>query len=205
MKNIAILLALALISACKKGQAEFTVKGFVFDATYSKLLPNAKIDVTKRAAGSNEKIHVTTIYSDSEGNYSFDVSRERFVNLELTVVKEGYFSVDKIINFSDLTLNTDNYANFSVTGKSWVKIHLVHTDSPATKLDIVKTKGKSACQECCPDGYQQLQGIVDTVFYCANDANTVYEFTYFKQFSSFSGTKSVQTPFMDTVEIFLEY
>lgn len=204
--RFAALIVLSLVFfSCKKGQADFQVSGFVLDKTHTQVLSGAQVDVYKKTAGSEEQIHVTTMQTDEEGKFEFDLKRDQFISLTIRISKDGYFSEEKIINFKDLTLKETNYINFTTTGKSWVKIHLVHTESQDTRIDIVRTQGKSACAECCPDGYQQFIGIMDTVFYCVNDANTLYEITYFKQFSSFSGTKSVITPYMDTTEILLSY
>lgn len=196
---------LILLISCKKGTAEFTVTGSISDLTFNQPLKNASIKVVKTAADSGVESHITTVYTDSEGNYSFTIPRDRFISFNITVEKEGYFPVDKTVNFNELTLKGENVINLSTTGKSWVKIHLIHTASSDTKMDIIRTKGKSACSECCPNGYQQFTGITDTVFYCINDANTEYEFTYLQQQSTVSGAKSAITPFMDTVELLLQY
>lgn len=206
MKNtIIILILIAVISACKKGSAEFIITGVVTDMTFNQPLSNVTVKVSKTAVNSGEGVHFTTVTTDSEGKYSLSVSRDRFISLQLLVEKEGYFTITETVLFSDLSVKSDNHLNLSTTGKSWARIILKHNESPDTKLDIVRTKGKSACAECCPDGYQQFVGITDTSFYCINDANTLYEITYFKQLSSFNGTKSEVTPFMDTVEILLNY
>ncbi|MBC9810935.1 hypothetical protein H9Y05_00460 [Crocinitomicaceae bacterium CZZ-1] len=200
-----ILLAAMAFSSCKKGQADFHISGFALDESNMQVLAGAQIDVYKKNAGSEEQVHVKTLQTDAEGKFELDLKRDQFVSLIMRVSKDGYFTEEKTVNFKDLTLKQTNFINFTTTGKSWVKIHLVHTESADTRIDIIKTQGKSACTECCPDGYQQFIGILDTVFYCVNDANTVYEITYFKQFSSFSGTKSVITPHMDTTELLLNY
>lgn len=196
---------LILVSACKKGATKFIVTGSISDLTFNQPLKNASIKVLKTAADSGEQSHVTTVNTDSEGNYSFTISRDRFVSLDMIIEKEGYFSIEKKVNFNELTVKENNIINLNTTGKSWAKIHLIHTANPNTKMDIIRTKGKSGCSECCPNGYQQFTGILDTVFYCINDANTEYEFTYLQQQSTVSGTKSAFTPFMDTVELLLHY
>lgn len=206
MKFFSLFISLfILLNACKKGAAEFTVTGNIHDGTFNQPLKNASIKVMKKSADSGEGSLLTTVYTDSEGNYSFKIPRDRFVSFNMIMEKEGYFQVDKTVYFSNLTLKEDNVFNLSTSGKSWVKIRLMHTVSSDTKMDIIRTKGKSACFECCPDGYQQFKGIVDTVFYCINDANTVYEFMYIQQQSTVSGTKNTVTPFMDTVELLLQY
>ncbi len=206
MKRFAFFIVLiTLVSACKKGQTDFVISGVVSDLTFGKPLDNATITITKKSAGNEELIHVATLTTDAEGRYKADLKRDKFISVNIQVAKDGYFTVDKIVSFSDLSVKTDNLVMLSTTGKSWARIVLKHNESPTTKLDLVRTKGKSDCVECCPGGYQQFVGIIDTVFYCVNDANTTYEVTYLKQGTSFNGTKSVVTPYMDTVDIILEY
>lgn len=202
---IFLILVIALVSACKKGQADFVISGVVSDLTFGKPLENATVTITKKSAGKEELIHVATLMTDSEGKYTVDLKRDRFVSVDIEVEKEGYFTVNETVAFSDLSVKTDNLVMLSTTGKSWARIVLKHNESTTTKLDLLRTKGKSGCAECCPAGYQQFVGIIDTVFYCVNDANTTYEITYFKQGTSLSGTKSAVTSYMDTVDIILEY
>jgi hypothetical protein len=196
---------LVLLSSCKKGATEFTITGVVSDLTFNQPLKNASIKVLKTSADSGDQSYVTTINTDSEGNYSFTIPRDRFVSFDMIIEKDGYFSIEQKVNFNQLTVKEKNIINLNTTGKSWVKIHLIHTANSNTKMDIIRTKGKSSCLECCPNGYQQFKGIIDTVFYCTNDANTEYEFTYLQQQSTISGTKNAITPFMDTVELLLQY
>jgi hypothetical protein len=205
MKYIAFFVLAFVFLSCKKGQADFVIAGNAYDHSFSTGLANAKVDVYKKTAGSEQDVHVTSVYTDSEGNFKVEVKRDQFLSLTFYLSKDGYYNEQKTVNFSDLTLKEENTLNLDGYGKSWVKIHLVHTQSATTKMDILKSKGKSACDACCPEGYQQFVGIMDSVFYCANNANSVYEITYFKQFSSFSGKKEVYTTHMDTVELLLSY
>lgn len=202
--KLLLLLGLVVLSfGCKKGQANITVEGNVYDATFSKALANAQIVVTTTSKGESK--HILTTQTDSEGNYTFDVKRERFETLNISISKENYFGIQSSILFDDLSVKNKNVHNFSSTGKSWAKIHLKHTGDNTTKLDIVKSIGKSGCEECCSSDYQQFVGNLDTSYYCVNDANTNFEVTYFKQYSSTNGKKNAITPFMDTVEILIEY
>lgn len=205
MRIIYLVSVFILLFSCKKGQSEFVIKGGVFDDTFSQPLSGVSVEVIKVAADSGDEELVTTVYTDESGAYSFKVQRDRFVSLKFNVKKEAYFIVEKTVGFDELTLKEDNEVNFNTTGKSWAKIHLIHDLNDGAKLSVVRTEGKSGCSECCPDGYQQFEGVVDTIFYCVNDANRVYEITYFKLNSSFSGAKNVVTPFKDTSEILLEY
>lgn len=196
------LLAIALF-ACKKGKSEFVIEGTVTDKTFSQPLANAEIVVTKTVNG--EKVYYTSMNTDSEGKYSIKVKRDRFDEIEIRVNKADYFEVSQTVLFDNLSVKNKNEYNLDVTGKSWAKIHLVHSGDNTAKLNVSKSIGKSNCEECCPGNFPQFVGNIDTSFYCINDANTTFEITYIKLYSSFSGKKSVVTPFKDTIELYLAY
>lgn len=199
------VLLMLLIPSCKKGQADFKISGTITDQTFLQPLEGATVTITKKNADNGEEKYVTSLTSDHSGMYSFDVARDRFVSLNIRIEKDGYFTIDKTVFFSDLSVKNENLIHFDVTGKSWVRIILKHNGSATTKMDVVRTKGKSGCAECCPGGYQQFVGITDTTFYCVNDAGTDYEITYVQHESTVAGSKKVTTPFMDTVDLLLAY
>lgn len=205
MKKFIVIFSLLVLAlqACKKGNSEFVIEGIVTDQTFSQPLENAQIVLSKITNG--EKVYFSSTHTDAQGKYSIKVKRDRFETLEISVNKTNYFEVSQSVVFDNLSVKNKNEFNLDVTGKSWAKVHLVHSGDNTAKLDVVKSIGKSYCEECCPEGYHQFVGNIDTTYYCINDANTLYEITYFKQFSSFNGKKSVVTPFMDTIELYLSY
>lgn len=198
-------LALFLFSACKKGQADFIVSGTIMDESSQQPLAQAMITVVKISVENGGEEPVTTVMTDGQGRYSFTVKRDRFLALQLNVTKSAYFSIDKKIDFSQLTTKEENTVDLSTFGKSWVKIHLKHTESADTKLNLFRTEGKSDCAECCPSGTQQFVGIIDTTFYCINNANRPYKVTYYKVGASTTDEKSVTTIFNDTVTMNIVY
>ena|SRR5690606_6592779 len=191
--------------SCKKRVTDFMLVGKLQDKTYNKGLANARIDIFQTSVGSAQTKLIETIYTDTEGNYEVKIPRTQFVSLKLSIHKDGYFEDERTVNFSELSVKNENRFDFDVYGLSWVKIRLYHQDSQDTKFDIVKSIGKKNCQACCPDTYQQFVGKVDTFLICPNNANSLYEVTYFKLYTSFSGTKSVVTSHMDTSLIELNY
>ncbi len=198
-----IITILTVLTACKKGQADITITGTLLEATTLQPISGATIELVKVYA--TEETSVATITTDSEGKYSFTTQRDRFQSIKVSASKHGYFSETNSIIFNDITVKEDNVLNMKTTGKSWVRIRLVHTDSPDTKLDVLRTQGKSGCADCCPDGYRHFEGNIDTTYYCINDAGTMYQITYFGQNPIFSGTREATTVFMDTVDILLQY
>jgi hypothetical protein len=202
-----LALLVVAFSACKKGVADFTLKGVITDATFNKNLEGASLSFYKVPVGSVQPILVTTLTTGSDGAYSLFFPRESIEKYILRITKDGYFEQEKTIYFSELTTDGENTRNYSTTAKSWVKLRFVHTinPQPTNQLQITIQQGKENCTECCAHGKRDFYGIVDTTIYCINDANTTYSYLYFLLGTSTSGTKSITTPPFDTTEILLEY
>lgn len=203
-KFFLFILSIGLIVSCKKGQTNFVFEGVVIDATHQQVLAGATVKVYKDM-GSEGKQLEQEISSDANGEFHFETKRDQFSSIEIEVSKKSYFTVSKSLLFNDLTVDETIPLIFETTGKSWVSIHVLHQNDPSTVLDMSKSEGKTGCDVCCSDEYQQFVGNVDTFIFCINDANELYEITYFQHNSNVNGTKSVITPFNDTATILLEY
>ncbi|MDG1333527.1 MAG: carboxypeptidase-like regulatory domain-containing protein [Crocinitomicaceae bacterium] len=209
MKKVALLavLSLFLITACKKGPAEFVLKGTITDATFNASLTNATVKLYATGAGSSVTNEIASTTLDSEGNYQFTFEREKVETYYLEVVKENYFDLYETIPFSDLTIEDDNVYDFSTTAKGWVRFNISHPGGvPGDVLEYIREEGKIDCAECCPGGYRYFYGAVDSTFYCVNDGNAAYSGYYWATGSSGgSGPVWVQTPPFDTVDIYISY
>lgn len=199
MKHFIILLLIVFTSfSCKKGRADFTIKGTVTNSSANAPLSNANILVYKINAGSTSEFLIKEITTDASGNYSFEIERDEFNELVFKISKQNFFSINESVTFASLTTNEDNTRNFSTTAKGWAKIHL-KSNAPTNNLNISRLDGKSNCAECCPGGFQNFQGTFDTTFYCINDGNTNYSFNYFINNGTNTGLKSGITPSSDTI------
>lgn len=208
MRLITILISFLLITfvSCKKGKADFVIKGSINDQTYSAWLSNAEVKLFATEAGSSEENLIATTTTDVSGNYSFTIPRDKMESYSIKINKSLYFEIHEIINFSSLTIEEDNIRNYSTTAKSWVKLRFINQNpQPGDELKYTKEQGKTNCTECCAQGDYYLDGPVDTTIYCINDGNTTYAYHYWILNSTIHGSKSVLTQAFDTTEILLEY
>ncbi len=206
MKYI-VLLAASLLSvvSCKKGVTDFEITGRIYDSSNGTYLSGATLVIYKTDAGADTPEYYGGVVTDSEGRYTLKIKRDRFVSLNFILDDLRYFELNKVINFEDLTTKEPNVYNYTVTGKSWAKIHLVNSLTGSTHLSIKRTEGKEDCEECCPSYTRHFYGDVDTIIYCINNGNTAYAFDYDVIGTGTTGNKSAITPFADTVLIELEY
>lgn len=205
MKNLLFVFVACAFFSCKKGSADFKIVGKVNDLTFLNGLANTSVEIYKATAASSSGDHFKTISTDAAGNFSFEIKREQFSFLEFVIEKDGYFKESKRINFKDLSVESENHLSLDVNGKGWVKVRLLNQNDNAAILKYYNTEGKFDCIECCASGMNTLTGLMDTTFYCVNNANRNYQIKYAKSFTSFNGEKNIITPFMDTVEVLIEY
>lgn len=200
------LLAISLLSlsACKKGKADFTIKGTISDDTFVTSLAGAELKIYEIEAGgaATNLMGETTVASD--GSYSFTFPRNQAESYLLTIRKDNYFEQDKTIFFSDLTIEEDNVKNYSTTAKSWARLKFITTD-PTAQLNYIKQNGKAGCDGCCESSEQSLSGIQDLTIICPNDGNTTYSYHYWMPGTAITGDKSATTTAFDTVDIVLNY
>lgn len=201
MKQTALVLSLSfLFFMCKKGQTDFEINGTFYTHSLNGAISNASIEVYKTNAGSAELEYYATYKTDSEGKFNFSMKRDKFTSITLRISKSNYFKVEKVIYFSDLSVDEPNYFHYFTTAQGWAKIHL-KSNSQGNSLNIARLMGKIDCEECCPNGFQYFDGAFDTTIYCVNDAGTEYSFNYFINNGSITGEKSTITPFADTSNI----
>jgi hypothetical protein len=208
MRRIALLtLLISMVFSCKKDNIDFTLKGTISDATFSGGLTGATVTLTQIPIGGSTAKVLGSAVLGTDGNYSFTFAREKVEKYVLTVDKTNYFSIDQDISFSDFSTESALERSYSTTAKSWVK--LVFTNiAPATigdGLTFNKQDGKVGCSECCPQETYTLVGLVDTTFYCVNDANTTYSYYYNVVNTINQGIESITTIPFDTVTITKTY
>lgn len=201
MKHIVFILSFSLIIfSCKKGLTEFEVNGTLYTHSINEPISNATIELYKTIAGTTELTYVSTYKTDETGNFTFTIARDKFESLTLRISKDNYFSLEKIVYFSDLSVDESNELHYFTTSKGWAKIHL-KSNSQGNNLNTSRLAGKHDCEECCPSGFQLYSGIFDTTFYCVNDGGTEYSFNYILNNGASSGIKSTITPFADTATL----
>lgn len=199
---ILLLLAAFSFSACKKGKANFTLKGVISDSTFSTGLSGAKVDIYEVMAGGSDANLLGTQTLGSDGSYSFTFPRNAAESYIIQIRKDNYFDQNIVLPFSELTIEEDNVRNYSTTAKAWAGLHFVTTNSSSV-LKFTRQQGKSGCDECCLPGETVISGAIDTILYCPNDGNSIYSYSYVA--NGVFGVKQVTTVAFDTSYVTLTY
>lgn len=208
MKKIVFLICiLSVVISCKKGKADFVLKGIVTDNTFSTNHSGANVNLYQVPAGTSQQELIASSTIGVNGEYSFTFPRDKMDKFILKVTKSGYFDIESDVYFSELTIEEENIKNLSTTAKSWVKLTFLNTNpSPTDQLKYIKQEGKENCAECCTDTEQNYYGALDTSIYCINDGNTNYSYYYWTiQQSTNQGLKTAYTTAFDTTELILNY
>lgn len=206
MRFLVFILAISMLglSACKKGKADFTIKGTISDATFGTTLSGAELKLYEIEAGGASSTLISQSTVGSDGSYSFTFPRNASESYLLTIRKNNYFDRDMVIPFSDLTIENDNVRNYSSTARSWARLRFITSD-PTAQLKYVKQQGKTDCASCCDNSENFLNGVQDATIICPNDGNTVYSYHYWLLGTAISGEKNATTTAFDTVDIILNY
>lgn len=204
MRIITLLALLVLISGCKKGKGDITLKGEVTDLSFNTSLVSCQVQLFEISPGGSPVTLINSMQS-TDGTYSFTFPRNKVEGYKIVISKQNYFGIESTISLNDLSIEQENIRNYSTTAKAWAALRFINdSPQPFDQLTFTKQQGKVACEDCCPTAEQNLYGAVDTTIYCINDGNTVYSYLYYVSGGS-NGIKSVNTTAFDTLEILLQY
>lgn len=206
MKNLLVITLIALLfSSCKKDELSFTIKGTVSDATLSGALSGATVKLYSFPLGSTLGVYESSVSTDSQGNYNFELVHDKYEKIQIVVEKANYFEIIDDVSFSNLSTTDDNVFNYGMEAKAWTKF-IIKNQQPTSAQDefkLFKNSGKTDCAECCDNGYTFYYGAVDTAVYCANGGNRYMAFFYWVNGNEDNGNDSVyNTPFDTTTYSF---
>ncbi len=214
MKNIVkhsfflLLLLLVTGSSCKKKDLTFKFEGKIKSSASGQSLGQAQLKAYTYELTNNKKTLQGSTQTDTEGNYTLSIKRERYEKVVIEISKHNYFTVSKTFPFDDLSTQETNSFNTSMSPKSWTRfvIKNVMSPSPSDQVKIQKVSGKTDCATCCPNMTTVYDGILDTVIICPNDGGTNMEFYYWvNDAMPTNGINTVyNTPF-DTVDYNITY
>ena len=193
-------------SSCKKGKANFTLKGVLTDETFNAPHANAQVKLYSVPVATSQMILIGSSTTGSDGSYSFTFPRDKMEKYILVVTKNNYFEINETVLFSSLSITDDNVRNYGTTAMSWARLIFLNQSPLANDhFRYIKQEGKANCMECCPITQQDYYGALDTTIYCINDANTNYSYYYWVLGTNNQGLKSAYTTPFDTVDIVLNY
>ncbi len=210
MKKLGWLILLSFtgllsIVSCKKKKVTYTVKGNVYDNTFSQNFSSLTLKVEVKKSGNAYYSFLTNTATDASGNYSFTIENDLYEQVRISSLPNNYFPINRVISYSNLT-QEDNVYNLSTTAKSWARLIFNNVNPNASDvLKYTKQAGKVDCSECCPATEQTLTGAINDTIICINDGNTYYSYFYTVLGTSNNGINSVLTVPFDTTTLILNY
>lgn len=182
------------------------LEGNVQDLTLNAPLTNAEVSIYTFALGGTIGTKAAILTTDSQGNFEYELDRDKYEKIEITVEKENYFPFTDVVPFSNLSTENVNTYNYSMNAKSWTRFVITNQQPlQSDELKILKDSGKEGCEECCANGYYYYYGAADTTVYCPNNGNEYMKFYYWVNGNESNGVDSVyNTPF-DTVTYEFNY
>lgn len=201
-----LLLIVGIPSCKKKEKVEIVLKGSISDASLNAPLANATIMLYKLPMGESNYTLINQAQLSSTGEYSFTFARDKFEKIKLVVQKPLYFTLNKEIQLSELSVENENVHNYSTTAKSWVRI-IINNQNPNSndQLDISKKTGKLDCDECCSSATITFNGATNESIYCINDAFHPFAINFIDYNNANIGTLETTSNIFDTVDILLNY
>jgi hypothetical protein len=167
----------ALFLSCKKDKPiVISVVGKISDPNQNnKAVQSATITIySKKVSGgsfSNNYALITSVTSNSSGNYELNFERENAIDYKIVISKENYFSTDEIINSDEFSTESNNVINYNLYPKAWVKLRIVN-DNPVNSNDRVDFNYLNSdllqdCESCCTSQIKTFFGeVVDETFMC---------------------------------------
>jgi hypothetical protein len=206
MRFLPVIFLFLFVISCKKGQADFVLKGTITDLTFNQSLKGATVKLYQVPVGTTQNQLLNSSIIGNDGSYTFTFPRDKMEKYIMVITKTNYFDISEEVFFSTLSTKDDNIRNFSTKAKSWAKLTFINSNPlPSDQLKYIKQAGKEGCSDCCSDAEQLLVGTVNTSIYCINDGNTDYSYYYWLLGTTNQGLKSAYTTAFDTVEISLTY
>ena len=202
---IAILLQVSS-SSCSRGVATFSLSGTITDATFSQGHSGAVLKLSKVMITTGEEILMETKTLGSDGKYEFKFPREKVEKYILRVTKPLYFDIEQDVQFSSLSVSSDNVRNYTTKAKSWVELRFVNTSVlPTDHFRFIKFQGLENCTECCTADQVDLYADAYYSRTCINEALSTYSIYYQVIGTTNQNVVEVVTQPFDTTLLLVNY
>lgn len=202
---IAILLQVSS-SSCSRGVATFSLSGTITDATFSQGHSGAVLKLSKVMITTGEEILMETKTLGSDGKYEFKFPREKVEKYIIRVTKPLYFDIEQDVQFSSLSVSSDNVRNYTTKAKSWVELRFVNTSVlPTDHFRFIKFQGLENCTECCTADQVDLYADAYYSRTCINEALSTYSIYYQVVGTTTQNVVEVVTQPFDTTLLLVNY
>lgn len=202
---IAILLQVSS-SSCSRGVATFSLSGTITDATFSQGHSGAVLKLSKVMITTGEEILMETKTLGSDGKYEFKFPREKVEKYIIRVTKPLYFDIEQDVQFSSLSVSSDNVRDYTTKAKSWVELRFVNTSVlPTDHFRFIKFQGLENCTECCTADQVDLYADAYYSRTCINEALSTYSIYYQVVGTTTQNVVEVVTQPFDTTLLLVNY
>jgi len=144
-----------VLYSCKKKANELVVRGKIFDPNTNAYVEGAKVKLlaSKVESGiyNSNYTEVSSVLTDSDGNFSFDFTEAKVAGYRITVTKDRYFGYSEDINSDQIVSGTAFSPTYSIYPEGYVKLEIENFVS-YDSLDNVTysfTSGYTECDGCC--------------------------------------------------------
>ena len=96
MRYLALLVIILLSPSCKKGQADFVLKGTVTDLTFNQNLSGATIKLYQVPVGTAQQKLIGISTLEADGSYSFTFPRDKMEKYVIIINKTNYFNLPRL-------------------------------------------------------------------------------------------------------------
>lgn len=166
------VLAILLVTSCKKENTNFNLQGTVRSGNNSVGLPAAYVEVQKQVVngGTFGATYSTAVLgaTDGSGNYKVNWPRENFAALKLIVSKSQYIRRESNLLVDDFSGGNTVTKDMTLYPEAFIDVRIQNTGE-ANSTDVFKftfTNANFDCL-CCSNGFKIFAGsAVDTAYQC---------------------------------------
>ncbi len=202
--RFALCLLFCGLLACKKKDLTYTFDGNVTSSVDGDGLADVEVELSQvlynsGVANTNFQPAAST-ETDTWGEYSIVIDREKAINFKLDFSKSGFFSVSKELSSDDVSTSEPYTLDQVLEPESWVTFHVWNQfPVPGDQATLFKVDFREDCIGCTTNGYSYFYEDVNTTFSLKTTGGTYANFSFKNEVTGMIYPDSVYcTPF-DTV------
>ncbi len=169
------IFSIAVLAGCRKeNDEEIQISGKILDKNQGTPVSGALVVLaaSKVQTGIYNPSYetVATVNSSSGGDYSFNVTNDKFTGYRITVIKDQYFDMFKDYEVNSIKSGQSNTVNLEILPQAFLNLRVRNVVSPVNNQDLIGyhiVNTQPGCQNCCGNGVLTGNGSVyDTTFTC---------------------------------------
>lgn len=155
MNNILIIILIMNMLSCKEKNEDVQINGKIYDPNTKCSVENATVTISaqklENGVYNSGYSEISTLSTDSEGNFEIIFSKEKVASYKIYVVKSGYFSYSEIFSPDDIPEDNIYYINCDIYPYGFINLY-VENKYPVNSSDYISynfSSGAQSCIECC--------------------------------------------------------